>query len=214
MEKSAEIIYRLYHGGQKKQFVRSSGSHIVDVIPMIFYFATHSLHEEVPNLVDWAGEMLLECLCEYEPRGTTDPVYARFNEDMKASIDKLWPGTIAAFRRHLNAPTRSLDLLGSRPRFLGTLETIGKALKLKENMTPGEYFAGYDTPKSCHFPECMCSHKKPLHPMKICSGCHIVYYCSPKCQAGDWDYKGQGHRIVCRGRRVRRVPPGRTRSSR
>lgn len=36
--------------------------------------------------------------------------------------------------------------------------------------------------KPCQNRWCLCSEIKPSHPMKVCKGCWIVFYCSTSCQ--------------------------------
>ncbi|GJE90259.1 zinc finger MYND domain-containing protein [Phanerochaete sordida] len=50
--------------------------------------------------------------------------------------------------------------------------------------------------KRCAWKECECSVHKPLHPMKVCTGCWITAYCGVRCQQRDWE-KG-AHRHACR----------------
>ena len=34
----------------------------------------------------------------------------------------------------------------------------------------------------CAMAECECHFHRPLHPMRVCTGCHLIAYCNAKCQ--------------------------------
>ncbi|KAL4246612.1 MYND-type zinc finger protein samB [Abortiporus biennis] len=46
----------------------------------------------------------------------------------------------------------------------------------------------------CHFSDCLSNTARVKYPLKVCRGCWSVYYCSAKCQKGDWP----AHKDTCR----------------
>lgn len=64
---------------------------------------------------------------------------------------------------------------------------FGQEMNFKERYEPKLYErfinAPQDVPrKHCQWKDCLCCDKRPKHPMRICTGCYRVFYCSARCQ--------------------------------
>ncbi|KAK7691964.1 hypothetical protein QCA50_005369 [Cerrena zonata] len=52
-----------------------------------------------------------------------------------------------------------------------------------------EYLPGHNAYfKACGWRACLCSHKRPTHHMRVCTGCWMSHYCDKRCQENDWTH--------------------------
>ena len=102
-----------------------------------------------------------------------------YAQELKIGLTKVIPMILRDIMARAKRPgddSRVGDLISQYQNAMVTLE-----LDLERDSI--RYFPGYeDHHHSCYYENCMCSHKQPLHSLRVCKGCWRVLYCGKRCQ--------------------------------
>lgn len=112
------------------------------------------------------------------PPAPFDPVPQEVMDEVKETVMKVWIWPERTASKYCIRQWQALNKWSLLGLLCGTERRQGVP-----NMPLREYLPGYEAYiGSCHWRDCLCSHKKPSHRMHRCSGCQIAYYCSRRCQ--------------------------------
>ncbi|CAL1711766.1 unnamed protein product [Somion occarium] len=163
---------------------------VLDILPMICRFAATRPSEPNNHMSEIVTRLIYtQAGLQTRLQGDVSRTAMKFREDQRELMRKSWSPAMESFKA---SPPDQQD-----PRYQSylSLQEIGRTLNMDEKSTETPYFPGYDTCiQSCHFADCLCSHKRPLHALRVCKGCWRVYYCGRSCQIADWR---AGHREDC-----------------
>ncbi|CAL1711740.1 unnamed protein product [Somion occarium] len=165
----------------------------LDLLPLVFSSALLRVPDTASTHHFWTTRLpaIVEFQLEEYTQGTGGRT-AAFRHNLQQVVGKVWRPTIEALEGH------RFDRADPRYTLLHSFLRLGRVLQLDRRAEPIPHFPGYETcVQSCHFPNCLCSNKRPMHPMRVCKGCWRVFYCGKPCQTADWK---AGHREACRAR--------------
>lgn len=138
--------------------------------------------------LDDLRRFMLQCLqkLEHNPQSFLE----RLTPDMRTRLRTLCRSYWEPYMQDLRHPFYQGNLIFRRPA--DACLRLGKALGLDDStpiierheaaLTPTPLEGHIDGVPRCHYASCLCSVYRPSHSLKICKGCHQVFYCNAQCQ--------------------------------
>ena len=164
---TSRFIFLAEDGSNDSIYIRGMFGHIgaMEILMQIRQYPTETTTEILENDI-----------VMIQARGDLESPYAQELKIGPTTVIPMILRDIVARAKRPGDGSRVGDLITQHQSAMVTLE-------LDLSRDPICYFPGYgDHHHSCYYENCMCSHKQPLHSLRVCKGCWRVLYCGKRCQ--------------------------------
>lgn len=147
--------------------------------------STFIKHVEFIQLTAYVDDLTIITKFYISPLGTARPSQDHpFRDILIRKTKDCWLPTLREMRR-ITSPMR--EVTNVRDKSIALWVTFGKRLGMSESQAAWDAAAAVANAGPapllvCGDESCLCHALKPGHPMKVCKGCWLMFYCCARCQ--------------------------------